>query len=104
MEDFIEEEEEVYSKDNMRAERRKNEWKHAKRHSQILVDQDYELDKPLHYYSKTRPEFYYQRKNKTNNKGKNRTAYGNYYPAKNWSVCDKRKIDDLESQFDEMFD
>lgn len=103
MEDFIEEEE-AYSKDSLRAERRKNEWKYAKRHAQILADQDYELDKPLHYYSKTRPEFYYQRCNKTNNKGKHRTAYGNYNPAKNWDICDKRRIDDLENQLNELFD
>ena len=93
-----------YSKNNTRAERRKNEWKFAKRHAQILIDQDYELDKSLHYYSKTRPEFYYQRCNKTNNKGKHRTAYGNYNPAKNWNERDKRQIENLENQLDELFD
>ena len=86
------------------AERRKNDWKFAKRHAQILIDQDYELDKSLHYYSKTRPEFYYQRCNKTNNKGKHRTAYGNYNPAKNWNERDKRQIENLENQLDELFD
>ena len=88
----------------MRAVRRKNEWKHAIRHARILTNQDYDLDKPLHYYSKTRPEFYYQRKKKTNNKGKHRTAYGNYYPAKNWSSNDRKKIDNAENQLEELFD
>jgi len=86
----------------LRAERRKNDWKHAKRHAQILIDQDYELDKPLHYYSKTRPEFYYQRRNKTNNKGKHRTAYGNYNNPKNWSTADKRKIENMTSQINDL--
>jgi len=89
---------------SLRAERRKNDWKHAKRHAQILVDQDYELNKPLHYYSKTRPEFYYQRKNKTNNKGKHRTAYGNYYKSKNWPVNDKRKIENGKIQLEELYE
>lgn len=88
----------------LRAERRKNDWKHAKRHAQILIDQDYELNKPLHYYSKTRPEFYYQRTNKTNNKGKHRTAYGNYNPQKNWQTSDKRKLNNFENQIEELFD
>lgn len=101
---IYENDEEISLTPALRAERRKNDWKHAKRHAQILIDQDYELDKPLHYYSKTRPEFYYQRKNKTNNKGKHRTAYGNYYPSKNWNSNDRRKIDYLENQLKELFD
>lgn len=88
----------------LRAERRKNDWKHAKRHAQILIDQNCELGKPLHYYVKTRPEFYYQRTNKTNNKGKHRTAYGNYNPQKNWQTSDKRKLNNFENQIEELFD
>ena len=94
--------EENIEQESSRAERRKNEWKYAKRHAQILVDQNYELDKPLHYYTKTRPEFYYQRRNKTNNKGKHRTAYGNYNPQKNWPITDKRKIENMTSQVDDL--
>lgn len=97
-------EEELTTKDNTRAERRKNEWKFAKRNQRIADNLGGQYDKPLHYYSKTAPEYYYQRRNKTNNKGKHRTAYGNYNPAKNWDICDKRRIDDLENQMDELFD
>ena len=101
---IYEDDEEISLTPALRAERRKNEWKHAKRHAQILIDQDYELDKPLHYYAKTRPEFYYQRTNKTNNKGKHRTAYGNYNPQKNWQTSDKRKLNNFENQIKELFD
>ena len=101
---IYENDEKINSISTLRAERRKNDWKHAKRHAQILLDQDYELDKPLHYYSKTRPEFYYQRTNKTNNKGKHRTAYGNYNPQKNWQTSDKRKLNNFENQIEELFD
>ena len=98
----MDEELEIQEKEPSRAKRRKNEWKFAKRHAQILEDQDYELNKPLHYYSKTRPEFYYQRRNKTNNKGKHRTAYGNYNPQKNWQPTDKRKLNNFENQIEEL--
>lgn len=97
-------EEELTTKDNTRAERRKNEWKFAKRNQRIADNLGGQYDKPLHYYSKTAPEYYYQRRNKTNNKGKHRTAYGNYNPAKNWGEHDKRQINSLESQLEELFD
>ena len=86
------------------AERRKNEWKYARRNQRIADTIGGQPEKPLHYYSKTAPEYYYQRCNKTNNKGKHRTAYGNYYPQKNWSLTDKRKINDFEDQMEELFD
>lgn len=87
---------------------RKNNWKYAIR-SYRLLRAKWGLKflkhfKPLHYYSKTKPEIYYQRTNKTNNKGKHRNAYGNYNPSKNWSVADKRKIQDGEDQIKELFD
>ena len=96
--------EEEYPYEPNLAARRKNEWKYARKHAQILVDQDYELGKPLHYYSKTRPEFYYQRTNKTNNKGKHRTAYGNYNKSKNWPTNDKRKIESMINQIKDLND
>ena len=99
-EDFTEEDYQL----SRAAERRKNEWKFAHKHAQILADQDHELNKPLHYYSKTRPEFYYQRANKTNNKGKHRTTYGNYYKSKNWSINDKRKIENGQIQLEELYE
>ena len=102
MENFYEEEE--YPREPNLAIRRKNEWKFARKHAQILIDQEYELEKPLHYYSKTRPEFYYQRKNKTNNKGKHRTAYGNYNKGKNWPTNDKRKIEKGKTQLEELYE
>ena len=89
-------------------QKRKNDWHHAKRNYRLLRAKYGETFlqhfKPIHYYSKTKPEFYYQRSNKTNNKGKHRNAYGNYNPSKNWSVNDKRKIDSGENQIDELFD
>lgn len=100
-EDYLEEEEYPTSR---AAERRKNEWKYARRNQRIAETMGGQYDKPLHYYSKTAPEYYYQRCNKTNNKGKHRTAYGNYNPQKNWSLADKRKIDDIENQMEELFD
>ena len=105
-EDYLEEEEEIqYSR---AAERRKNEWKYARRNQKIVESMNgYEMggyEKPLHYYSKTAPEYYYQRRNKTNNKGKHRTAYGNYNPQKNWSSTDRRKINNYENQLEELFD
>jgi len=113
-EDYLEEEEYPASR---AAERRKNDWKIAERGRRILrnkiqdrgyitkssPDEDI-FKKPLHYYSKTKPELYYQRTNKTNNKGKHRTAYGNYNPAKNWSIADKRKLQNGENQLEELFD
>lgn len=86
------------------AERRKNDWKFAKRNQKIAEEMGGQYEKPLHYYSKTAPEYYYQRSNKTNNKGKHRTAYGNYNPQKNWSLTDKRKINNFENQMEELFD
>ena len=100
-EDYLEEDEYLTSRS---AERRKNEWKYAKRNQRIADTMGGQREKPLHYYSKTAPEYYYQRCNKTNNKGKHRTAYGNYYPQKNWSVTDKRKINNFEDQIEELFD
>lgn len=85
------------------AERRKNDWKYAKR-NQAIVDAMGGVDKPLHYYVKTAPEYYYNRYNKTNNKGKHRTAYGNYNAAKNWSPNDKRKLNNCQNQIEELFD
>ena len=38
---------------------------------------------------------------KTNNKGKHRKAYGNYYPSKNWSITNQKKIDSLNEQIEE---
>lgn len=89
-------------------QRRKDEWKYAKRHYHLLRDK-YGVEllehfKPIHYYSKTKPEAYYQRCNKTNNKGKHRNAYGNYNPAKNWSTRDKRTIENFNSQMEELTD
>lgn len=107
MENFYdyEEEEEEYSQEPNLAIRRKNEWKFARRHSKILTDQNYELNKPIHYYSKTRPEFYYYRCNKTNNKGRHRLAYGNYgNKNKNWPVKDKRKIERSRTQLEELYE
>ena len=86
------------------AKRRKNDWKFAKRNQKIAEEMGGQYEKPLHYYSKTAPEYYYQRSNKTNNKGKHRTAYGNYNPQKNWSLTDKRKINNFENQIEELFD
>ena len=84
------------------AERRKNDWKYAKRNKAIVDAIGGRTDKPLHYYTKTAPEYYYQRSNKTNNKGKHRTAYGNYNAPKNWSVNDTRKLDYYENQLNEL--
>lgn len=100
-EDYLEEEEYPTSR---AAERRKNEWKYAKRNQKIVKAMSGQSKKPLHYYSKTAPEYYYQRCNKTNNKGKHRTAYGNYNPQKNWCLTDKRKINSMENQLEELFD
>lgn len=82
------------------AQRRKNEWKFAARNKKISEIIGYE-EKPLHYYAKNAPEFYLYRSNKTNNKGKHRKAYGNYYPSKNWSITDQKKIDSLNEQIEE---
>ena len=35
---------------------------------------------------------------KTNNKGKNRLKYGNYYPLKDWKHSDQQKLDDMDYQ------
>lgn len=90
------------------SQKRKNDWRYAKRNYTLLREkwgQEFLTHfKPIHYYSKTKPEFYYQRSNKTNNKGKHRNAYGNYNPSKNWSITDKRKIQNGESQLKELFD
>lgn len=97
-----------YNDDNAMAENRKSDWHHAKRNYRVLrakySKEFLKFFKPIHYYSKTKPEFYYQRRNKTNNKGKHRNAYGNYNPSKNWSPADKRKIQDGENQLKELFD
>lgn len=88
--------------------KRKNDWHHAYNNYRLLCAKwgrkFLKYFKPLHYYSKTKPEFYYQRRNKTNNKGKHRNAYGNYNPSKNWSTADKRKIQSGENQIKELFD
>lgn len=34
---------------------------------------------------------------KTNNKGKRRWKVGNYYPAKNWQLNDRRRIEAMEN-------
>lgn len=96
--------EEDYEYYSRAAERRKNDWKYAKRNQRIADAMGGQSEKPLHYYSKTAPEYYYQRRNKTNNKDKHRTAYGNYNASKNWCLADKRKIQDLENQIQELFD
>lgn len=101
-------EDEYPDSENSIAERRKNDWHHAKHNYRLLRNKwglcFLKYFKPLHYYSKTKPEVYYQRCNKTNNKGKHRNAYGNYNPSKNWSVADKRKIQQGENQIKELFD
>lgn len=93
---------------NETAQKRKDDWRWAWRNYRLLRDiwgpKFLPFFKPLGYYSKTKPEVYYQRANKTNNKGKHRNAYGNYNPSKNWSVADKRKIQDGEDQIKELFD
>ena len=92
------------------SDRRKRNWRYAKRNYKLLstlwgdTPRHLKYFKPLHYYSKTKPEVYYQRRNKTNNKGKHRNAYGNYNPSKNWSTADKRKIQNGENQIKELFD
>lgn len=90
------------------SQKRKKNWHYAKRNYELLRakwgKKFLKYFKPIHYYSKTKPEFYYQRQNKTNNKGKHRAAYGNYNPSKNWSPADKRKIQDGENQIKELFD
>lgn len=85
--------------------RRKNDWRYAIHNYRLLRAKGEEKNlKPLHYYAKTKPELYYHRKNKTNNKGKHRNAYGNYNPSKNWSITDKRKIQSGENQLKELLD
>jgi len=98
-----------YESPSESAQRRKNEWKFAKRRYKLLCAKNgtnfvMKYHKPVHFYAKNAPEVYYQRTNKTNNKGKHRTAYGNYNPSKNWSVADKRKIQTGENQMKELFD
>ena len=114
-EDYLEEEEYPISR---AAERRKNEWKYAERRRKILrnkvedcgyitkssPDEDV-LRKPIHYYSKNSPwKGYALPPHKTNNKGSRRYISKNYAPQKNWSLADKRKIDDIENQMEELFD
>ena len=109
MDEFDEQLNEEIEEDNYSpasiAPRRRKEWTHAQRHYRIARSEiGYSKLKPLHFYAKNAPEAYYQRTNKTNNKGKHRNAYGNYNPAKNWSVSDKRKIQTGENQIKELFD
>ena len=47
MENFYEEEEKEYPCEPNLAIRRKNEWKFAQKHAQILIDQEYELEKDM---------------------------------------------------------
>ena len=112
-EEYIDEEEYPVSR---AAERRKNDWKYAKRAQRIrniafsatrvpYSHAENELSKPLHYYAKNPPwNSYAFAPNKTNNKGSRRYISKNYAPQKNWNEHDKRQIDDFENQMAELFD
>ena len=106
--------EEIIEKNSSRAERRKNEWKYALkrkniynlRHGTENSEWSRKRDKkPLHYYAKNSPwNGYAFQPNKTNNKGSRRYISKNYRPVKNWSPYDKRQIDNLETQLEELYD
>ena len=86
------------------AERRKNDWKHAIKTQQIrnVTSRNHD-DKPLHYYTKNSPwDGYALAPNKTNNKGSRRYISKNYAASKNWNEHDKRQIDDLNGQLNEL--
>lgn len=97
------------------AERRKNDWKYAKRNQKIRnrlfnvsrssLQGEKGLSKPLHYYSKNPPwNGYAFAPNKTNNKGSRRYISKNYASPKNWNEHDKRQLDNMENQLEELFD
>lgn len=67
-----------------RAERRKNEWKYAKRRKKI-VTLDATMKRPLHYYSKNSPST---------------QAYRDDTP----SYKDRREIQKVKNQIKELFD
>lgn len=77
-EDYLDEEEYPTSR---AAERRKNEWKYAKRRKEILGNS---ITKPLHYYAKNMPESHAFDKRQLRQK--------------------QRQIDDFENQLEELFD
>lgn len=65
-----------------RADRRKNEWKHAKRRTKIYNRNFRLVSKPLHYYAKNAPQV----------KSTSKTT---------WRMHDLRQINDLKEQENE---
>ena len=100
--EYEEEEEENYS---CAATRRKNEWKYAKRRAQLAEYIKCNSNKPIHYYAKNSIyNGYAISPCKTRNKGSRRYISKNYNKNINWSENDKRKIDSLKSQMEEMYE
>lgn len=91
-----------------RAERRHNNWRKAIRRRRIerairlqyfQVKDQYDN---LHQYSKGRIKTYYTRYHKTSNCGRKRRIHANYAPSTNWSARDKRRVQEMEEQTQEL--
>lgn len=100
-----EEEEEKNYNFSRAAIRRKNEWKYAKRRIQLAEHIECNNDRPIHYYAKNSIyNGYAIPPCKTRNKGNRRYISKNYNKNINWSENDKRKIDSLKSQMEELYE
>ena len=91
------------------AEKRHNDWRKAIRKRRIDRETQGYWNKDwydnLHQYSKNKIRCgcgLCNRWRKTNNKGRHRYIPKNYAPSKNWSVTDKRRIDEMEDQSQEF--
>ena len=86
-----------------RAEHRRRDWQHAKnkKNKSYYYCKDHPWYDNLHQYSKNKVHCscgMCARYRKTNNHGRKRKIHGNYAKSKNWSVNDRRRLEEMEDQ------
>ena len=89
------------------AEKRHNDWKKAIRKRKIIRQYGFDYYDNLHQYSKNKIHCscgMCSRYRKTNNRGRKRKIHGNYAPSKNWSIPDRRKIEEMKTQEEELIE
>ena len=83
------------------AEKRHNDWKKAIRKKKIINAYGWDYYDNLHQYSKNKIHCSCPMCSiKTNNK--HHSGARGYEPSKNWSETDKRKLDDMKQQEQEL--
>ncbi len=84
-----------------KAEKRHNDWKKAMRKKKIINTYGQDYYDNLHQYSKNKIHCSCPMcSRKTNNKS--RSGARGWEPSKNWSLADKKRIEEMDEQLMEM--